>query len=128
MNWNEVLEWDKDQLDDLRHVGYLYIRQGQYDVALALFEALAILSNESFYDIATLGALHLQKGSNLSALEYFDKAIMIEPKNQDVTLNRAKALFALGYKRQGMFQAKLLQKSIDKHIADQASALIMAYS
>src|SRR3972149_9707859 len=99
MNWSETLEWKKDQIDDLRYIGYLYIRQGLYDVALKFFEALNILSDENFYDISTLGSLHLQKGNNLTALEYFDKAIMIEPKNASLILNRSKALLALGYKR-----------------------------
>ena len=128
MNWAETLEWKKDQIDDLRYIGYLYIRQGLYDIALKFFEALNILSNENFYDISTLGSLHLQKGNDLVALEYFDKALMLEPRNENLILNRSKALLALGYKRQGIFQAKLLQKSLDPAIAEQALALLMTYS
>lgn len=128
VNWNEILGWGTDELEDLRFVGYSYIKQGKYDIALTFFEALAILAPQSPYDIQTLGAIYLQQGNNLMALNYIEKALKLEPLHLPTQLNRTKALFALGYKRQALIQARHLQKSADLNIADQASALILAYS
>ena len=128
VNWLEILGWKLEELEDLRFVGYAYIKQGQYDIALTFFEALAILSNEHAYDLQTLGALHLQKGNNLLALNYLEKAHKLDPNHAPTLLNRVKALFALGYKKQGFLQARLLEKHPEASISGPASALILAYS
>lgn len=128
IDWLSILGWNKEELEDLRFVGYSYIKQGQYDTAITFFEALTILSPESVYDLQTLGALYLQKGNNLMALNYIEKAIKLDPTHLPTLLNRTKALFALGYKRQGLSQARALETSAEAQIAGQAQALIMAYS
>ena len=128
VNWLEVLGWDESELDDLRFVGFSYIKQGKYDIARTFFEALTVLSKNAPYDLQTLGALHLQQGDNLSALNYLEQAIKAEPNHQPTLLNRVKALFLLGYKRQAFEQAQWLINHAEQDIADQASALIMAYS
>lgn len=128
VKWNEILGWGTEELEDLRFVGYSYIRQGKYDIALTFFEALAVLDPQSSYDLQTLGALYLQQSNNLMALNYIEKAIKLDPGHLPTLLNRAKALFALGYKRQALAQAHILEKNPDLHIADQASALVLAYS
>jgi tetratricopeptide (TPR) repeat protein len=127
-DWLSILGWNKEELEDLRFVGYSYIKQGKYDVAITFFEALAILSPESTYDLQTLGALYLQKGNNLMALNYIEKAIKLDSAHLPTLLNRTKALFALGYKRQALAQARILEKSADELIANQSQALIMANS
>lgn len=127
-DWLSILGWSKEELEDLRFVGYSYIKQGKYDVATTFFEALVILAPESAYDLQTLGALYLQKGNNLMALNYIEKAIKLDPVHLPTLLNRAKALFALGYKRQALSQARGLEKCAQTQIADQAQALIMAYT
>ncbi len=126
MNWLEILGWGSDQLEDLRFVGFSYIKQGQYDIALRFFEALDVLS-ENTYDQQTLGALYLQKGENLLALNTIEKALKVDPTHVPTLLNRAKAMLALGYKRQGITAAQSLVKNRDPNIANQASALILAY-
>ncbi len=128
VNWLEVLGWDENELDDLRFVGFSYIKQGKYDIARTFYEALVVLSKNAAYDLQTLGALHLQQGDNLSALNYLEQAIKAEPLHQPTLLNRVKALFLLGYKRQAFEQAQWLVTNAEKEIANQASALIMAYS
>ena len=128
IEWLEVLGWGSDELEDLRFVGYSYIKQGKYDIATTFFEALVVLDPTSAYDLQTLGALFLQKGNNLMALNYIEKALRLDPLHLPTLLNRTKALFALGYKRQGLLQAKSLQKNNDPEIANQAEALILAYS
>ncbi len=127
VNWLEILGWGKEQIDDLRYVAYAYIKQGIYDVALTFFDALAVLAPPTPYDLQTVGALHLQVGNGLKALDYLDRALKLEPGHLLTQLNRAKALFMLGYKRQGLVQAMELEKCEDKGISSAAAALILAY-
>lgn len=126
-NWQEVLGWGKQEMEDLRFVAYSYIRQGVYDVALTFFDALAVLTPPTAYDLQTVGALHLQTGNGLKALDYLDRSLKLDPANIPAQLNRAKALFMLGYKRQGLMQAMELEKCPDPAIVAQASALLLAY-
>jgi tetratricopeptide (TPR) repeat protein len=127
VDWLEVLGWGKDELEELRFVGYSYVKQGHYDTALKFFEALVILAPESAYDFQTLGALYLQKGNNLLALNYLERALKFDPKHLPTLLNRTKALFFLGYKRQATLQARTLEQCGIPAIADQAAALLMAF-
>lgn len=128
VNWLEVLDWDGEELEDLRFVGYSYLKQGKYDIALTFFEALAVLNPSEAYDLQTLGALHLQMNNNLMALNYIERALKIAPDHLPTRLNRAKALYALGYKKQAEKEAKELTECPDQAIADQASALLLAYT
>lgn len=127
MDWLEILGWGPEEIEDLRSSAYLYVKQGVYDVSLTFFETLAILDPEVPYDLQTLGALHLQLGNGLKALETLDRSLKLEPHHLLTQLNRAKALLMLGYKRQGLTQALELEKCEDKEIASQASALVLAY-
>jgi tetratricopeptide (TPR) repeat protein len=128
VDWLSILGWEATELEDLRFVGYSYIKQGKYDIAKSFFEALIVLAPNTTYDLQTLGALYLQQGNNLMALNYIEKALKLEPNHSPTLLNRTKALFALGYKKQGLAQAAALAKHSDTHVADQAQALLMAYS
>ena len=74
------------------------------------------------YDLQTVGALHLQMGNGLKALDYLDRALKMDPTHLLTQLNRAKALLMLGYKRQGLVQALALESAREKEIASQASA------
>jgi tetratricopeptide (TPR) repeat protein len=125
--WLEILGWGPDELDDLRFVGYSYVRQGHYETAISFFEALVILAPQSAYDLQTLGALYLQKGNNLAALNYIERSLKIEPQHIPSLLNRTKALFSLGYRRQAIMQAIELKKNANKRVSDQAAALLMVH-
>ncbi len=127
VNWLEVLDWNKDELEDLRFVGYSYLKQGKYEIALSFFEALVVLEPSSAYDLQTLGALHLQLNNNLMALNFIERSLKIEPDHLPTKLNRAKALYGLGYKRQAQREAQILSTADDQSIADQAEALLLAY-
>lgn len=127
-NWIELLGWSEEQIEDIRFAGYSFIKQGQYEHALKFFEVLAILPNENVYDLQTLGGIYLQMGNNLSALNFLEKALAIDPAHEATLLNRTKALFLLGYKRQALSQASKLERSSDSLIANQARALTLAYS
>jgi tetratricopeptide (TPR) repeat protein len=128
LDWLDVLGWKDKELEDLRFIGYSYIKQGHYAMALTFFEALVILSSSHLYDIQTLGALYLQTNNNLMALNYLEKAVKLDPSHAATLLNRSKALLALGYKKQGLMQAKALESHPEISIADQATALALAYS
>lgn len=126
-NWLQILGWSSQELEDLRFVGYCYIKQGHYHTALTFFEALVVLAPHSLYDIQTLGALYLQVGNNLMALNYLEKAVKLDPTHGPSLLNRSKALLALGYTKQGLLQAKTLESHPENDIARQAAALALAY-
>lgn len=126
-NWMDVLGWGKEEINDLRFVAYSYIKEGIYDVALTLFDALEVLIPPTSYDLQTLGALHLQMGNGLKALDFLDRALKLDPFHLPTQINRAKALFMLGYKRQGIAAAMELEKNENKDVREQASALILAY-
>lgn len=127
VNWLEVLGWNETQLEDLRFVGYSYIKQGNYSIALKFFEALAVLNKDNSYDLQTLGALYLQTGNNLAALDFLERAIKLDNTHGPTLLNRVKALFLLGYKKQAQDQLKNLETHPVAEIANQAKALSYAY-
>jgi len=127
MNWLDILGWKEGEIDALRAAGFSYVKQGAYDLALTFFEALVVLSPGNAYDSQTLGALYLQTGNGLRALDALDNALKMEPTHLETRLNRAKTLCMLGYKRQGLTMAAELEKSENSQIASQATALIMAY-
>ncbi len=128
MDWQSYLELSDDSLVDLRYVGYLYIKQGCYDIALDFFNALIILSPGNSYDLQILGSLYLQKGKYTQALPYLDKAIKMDPTNYLIMLNKAKAFFSLGYRTEGIAQARIVSECKDPKLETQALALISAYS
>ncbi|MBM3192555.1 MAG: tetratricopeptide repeat protein [Chlamydiae bacterium] len=127
VNWLEVLGWDKMQVDDMRFIGFSYIKQGQYTIALKFFEALAILNPQNAYDLQTLGALYLQMGNNTQALDYLERSLRLNKDHGPTLLNRAKALFLLGYKKQALDQVQTLEKHPSLEIARQAKALALSY-
>ena len=128
LKWSEIVGWDADALEDLRYLGYAYLKQGKYDIAQSFFEALVTFNQSDAYDLQTLGGLYLETGKNLQALSTIEQALKIEPNHSTTLLNRVKALFALGYRRQAIAQAKALVGHSDVQIANQASALLLSYT
>lgn len=126
-NWTDILGWGKDEIEDLRFVAFSYIKQGIYDVALTFFDALLVLNAPNAYDLQTIGAIHLQMGNGHKALDFLDRALKLDPTSLPTQINRARALFMLGYKRQGLTVAGDLEKNPNTEIAAQAKALILAY-
>ena len=127
MNWLQYLGWSDKQLQDLRFLGYSYFSQGKFDIAINFFEGLLVLDNENVYDLQELGALYLEKGQSLKALDYLDKALKKDPSYLPSLVNKTKALFSLGYKNQGLALARSLLSCGDKTIENLAEALILAY-
>jgi tetratricopeptide (TPR) repeat protein len=128
IEWSDILGWDNDAVEDLRFLGYSYLKQGKYEIARSVFEALIALSKQNPYDLQTLGGLYLEIGKNLLALNTIEEALKLQPNHPETLLNRAKALFALGYRRQALAQAGALLKDAHPQIASSASALLLAYT
>ena len=127
INWQQKLGWNEDNLDDLRNTAFAYIRQGKYDIAIPIFEALVVLNQDNAYDSQTLGALYLQLNQPAKALLYFDKALQIEGEHAPTLINVAKALFMIGKKDEGLRLAEILKNEPDFIISNTAKALILAY-
>lgn len=127
VDWLKVLSWSEEQLEDLRFVGYAYIRQGKYDIALPIFEALNVINPDDAYDAQTLGALYLQLGKPAKAAKALDRALKLEGDHAPTLLNFTKALFMLGKNEEGLKLAHILKNEPDVRIANAANALILAY-
>lgn len=127
IDWIKTLQWSEEQMEDLRYIGYAYIRQGKYDIGIAFFEALNVLGHENAYDAQTLGALYLEVGNAAKALKFFDKALKIEADHAPTLLNMCKALFMLGKKEEGLKLADILKNEQSIYVANTAKALILAY-
>ncbi len=127
-NWADLLGWDADTVNNVRFVGAAYAQQGKFDIALDFFKMLVLLNPKGTYDLQMLGAIYLQMGKGLESLEYLDRALKIDPNHYPTILNRSKALFSIGYKKQGLLQAKVLERCPNVRIAQQAEALIQSHS
>ncbi len=128
IDWLKELGWSEEQMHDLRFAGYAYIRQGKYDIALPIFEALCVLDSENAYDAQTTGALYLQLNQPAKALKYFDRALKIEGEHAPTLLNVTKCLFMMGKKDEGLRLANILKNEPDPKISNTAKALILAYT
>ena len=128
IEWAEILGWGEEQFRDLRCAGFSLYRDGRYEQAYTYFAALVELAPESHYDHQTLGAVQLQLGNNEKALEVLDKALAMVPQDEVSLLNKTKALLMLGKKKDALSIAAKLQNSSNPYLANDAQALIMAYS
>ena len=127
INWLEKLGWNQDHLEEIRHTGYSYIRQGKYGIALPLFEALVVLDTDCAYDAQTLGALLVELNQPEKAIKYLDRALQIESDHAPTLLNLTKAFFMSGKTEDGKRLANILKKDRNPFISSQAAALLLAY-
>lgn len=127
---NHFLEWkniSEEQREEIQWIGFSYIRQGRYEIALPLFSMLVEINGESIYDVQTLGALYLQTDQAEKGIKILEKALQLAPEDAPTQLNYAKALFSLGYREMALQKVRKLRKHRKKTIARQARALILAY-
>ena len=120
LNWLEILGWNSYQLEELRFAGFSFVRQGKYDKALIYFKSLVILDPKSIYDFQMLGALYLQRNEEAKALPMLNQALELDPTHEPTQLNR------VGEEIKKV--AAALEKSKNRVIADDATAVIMAHS
>lgn len=134
VNWNELLGWGVDQIEDLRFVGYHYLRQGRYDISRSFFEALCVIQSQNPvesqdpYDYQTLGAIYLQLGDYARALRYLERALKLDPKDLNTKMNRCKTLFVMNRLHEARQAAKELETCENPEFCDLAQALQMAYA
>lgn len=128
INWQELLKWSDEQLEDIRQAGYAYIRQGKYDMALPLYEALVVLDKSEPYDLQTLGALYLELDMPKEARKTLDRALQLEGDHSPTLLNFTKSLFMLGKIKEGLKLAEILKDDPSPRVASMAKALLLAYS
>ncbi len=128
LNWLEILGWNSYQLEELRFAGFSFVRQGKYDKALHYFKSLVILDPKSAYDFQMLGALYLQTNEEAKALPMLNQALELYPTHEPTQLNKVKTLITLGQKSEAFALAAALEKSKNRVIADDATAVIMAHS
>lgn len=127
-NWKDFLGWNERELKELRFAGFSLYREGKYEKALLFFEALMALDPASTYDIQTCGAIYLQLGNKEKALNLFNQSLTLEPEHELTLLNKAKALLLLQQKTEAFQLLDKLEKSVKVTIANDATALKMAYS
>lgn len=123
----EMLHWTPDHTEEIRHVAYAYIRQGKYDIALPLFEALTVLEPDTVYDLQTLGALYVQINKPEKAIACLNRALQIDAEHGPTLLNLMKAFFMGGHIEEGRRLASILQNDKDPYISGNAAALLMCY-
>lgn len=132
VDWIKRLGWDFNQLEDIRFVGYHYIRQGQYYIARTFFEALVALNadqpieHQLAYDYETLGGIYLQIGDSARALRYLERAHRMQPENGRILLNKAKTLISLSRPLEGLEIAHILVGRKDPLLRDRAQAIILS--
>ncbi len=127
IKWTEVLNLHDEQINALRSVGYSYLKQGVYETAFSFFHALTVLDPHNIYDLQTIGALHLQMGNPQKAIDILSQALTLDPTHFPTKLNRAKALFMLGYKEEGLKEANEVAQAPTQDLIDQALALIASH-
>ncbi len=127
-NWQQILGWTSDQLEEIRFAGFSYLKEGRYEKALLFFKALVVVDPKSVYDTQTLGALYLQMGEGDEALACIEQALNLDPSHEPTLLNKAKTLLILGRKQEALLLLHSLQKSKNPSIEGDASALFLAYT
>ena len=127
IDWKEILGWQEDQIEEMKFFGFSYLRQGKYDIALKIFQALNILVPQDPYVLKTLGALLVTTQSPEKALDYLYKAEEMDPTDPQVKLNIAQSLLDLGQKEDALEKIKKLTSNKNKKIAGKAKALLMGW-
>ncbi|MBG0775396.1 MAG: tetratricopeptide repeat protein [Desulfovibrionaceae bacterium] len=92
------MELTRDERDVLQVMGYVYLRNGKDEKALALFEGLEAIDPGDAHTERSLAYVHLRAGRAEEALAAAQKALAIAPKapeNWTMHLVRSRALLAL---------------------------------
>lgn len=128
VNWLQQLGWTEDHLEEMRIVGFSYLRQGKYEIALPFFEALVALDRDNVYDLQTLGALYVQVNQPQKAVRYLNKALLHDEDHGPTLLNLMKAYFMMNKRSDGLRLAEVLKNDDNPVIAGVAEAFILSYS
>jgi len=126
--WLNILGLQNEDISSIQWISYSYIKQGKMEIALNLLEALYIIQPSDLYTLKTLGALYLENKIPYKALDVLEKAIKLDPTSDEIRFNRMHALFALGFKKQGLVAAQELLDAKDPSIKSKSEALLLSYS
>ena len=121
-----VLGWGQTELSNLQFIGFSYIKQGKYDIAKTLFEALEVLDATNPYNLHTLGAIYVETNEPYKALNVLEKALKLDPKNEISQLNKIQALISLGFKKQALEASQELARGQDPLLRSKAEAILLA--
>lgn len=123
-----ILGWKLDDLDNLRFIGFSYIKQGKYEIAKVLFEALEVLEPENPYNLHTLGGIYIETNEPYKALNALEKALTLDPNHEISQFNKIQALLSLGFKKQALETCDLLIRGKDPLLKSKAEAMLLAES
>lgn len=126
--WLNILGLSDEDLSSIQWISYSYIKQGKIDIALKLLEALYVIHPHDLYTLQTLGAIYLENKIPYKALDVLEKALKLDPTNDKTRFNRMHALFALGFKKQGLLACSELIDAQDPLIKSKAEAIMLSYS
>lgn len=121
-----VLGWNQEDLNNLQFIGFSYIKQGKFDIAKPLFEALEVLDPHNCYNLNTLGGIYIETKEPYKALNALEKALSLEPDNENYQFNKIQALLSLGFKKQALEASLLLAQGKDPILKSKAEALLLA--
>lgn len=124
LDWQDILGWKSEHISQARSLGYLYYKQGQYDIASKFFEALLVINPHALYELRTLGATYYKLDRPKEALVLLDRALDIDPSHLPTLMNRCRILLALGDRRSALEIASLLRDCGNQRVAKTADALI----
>lgn len=127
IDWKEIMGWSEAHMREARSIGYLYYKQGAFDIAAKCFEALITINPHALYELQTLGAIYVEINRPKEALEMLDRALEIQPGHDPTLFHRCKALLLLGDKTGALEIAHLLENSSDVLIAQSARSLLAAH-
>lgn len=121
-----ILGWQHDDLSNLQFIGFSYIKQGKFEIARTLFEALEVLDPSSAYNLNTLGGIYIETKEPYKALNAIEKALKLDPQNEITLYNKIQALLSLGFKKQALEACQLLSFAKDPLLKSKAEALLLA--
>ena len=108
MDMQAVLGWSDKHLKEARSCGYLYYKQGAYDIAKKIFQMLIAIDPNNVYDQLMLGSIFLELEDAQAALENLDFVLKTDPENKHSLFLRFKTLLLLQKNKQAQDMASIL--------------------
>jgi tetratricopeptide (TPR) repeat protein len=121
-----ILGWQQNDLSNLQFVAYNYIKQGKYDVAQTILEALEVLDPTDSYTLQTLGAVYIENKNPYGALNVLEKALQLDPLHELSQFNRIQALISLGLKKQALIDCEKMVNAKNPMLKAKAEAILLS--
>lgn len=103
-----ILGWSEKHFNEARSCGYLYFRQGSFEIAQKFFQMLVAFDPENKYDQLMLGACFLELEAPDQAILCFNHVLDLEPDHHQALFLRLKALLAMQENLQAQDMARML--------------------